>query len=201
VKMHRRIGRACAAAVAVFAMLFALGGCGGAGVEGTGSGREEEGGGDKGGGDRDTGIGFDQAALCTAPFAPGSLDCAPAAADPYDGTAPVWWSDGDAQSAREATVVATLEGNGISLRVQCGTAATFTGLWGQLQDGSLAFVGSYVVPDGSEGVPAIAQVLAAPDEPGSVGRLQVTAPSGTILFGPWPMRRAPGASAPPPCAP
>jgi len=179
-KFSRPVGRAWTRRLTAWALLMALSACG-AGVMGTGAGTTR-------GGDDD--IPYTPGGLCTAPFAQAALACPPATTDPDLGTATVQWADAN-KSNEGASVLATLEGHTLSLQVPC-KASVFLGNWGVLQDGSLAFVGRYVSLDAPGGLPAILQVLAAPEEPDAVGRLQVLDSSGSILVGPWLVRRAEG---------
>jgi hypothetical protein len=167
-------------AIAVWALLAALSACG-PGVVGTGSGTDD-------GGNDDPP--YVPSGLCTAPFAQAALACSSDVGDPTRGTSPVHWAD--ANKANEgALVLALLQANGMSLEVPC-KQLSFAGKWGQLPDGTLAFIGRYVSTDASNGQPAIAHVEAAPAEPGAVGWLRLDDPSGSALFGPWLVRRVDG---------
>jgi hypothetical protein len=172
--------RAARCAMAACVTLLALVACGG-GVVGTGSGT--------GDGPRD--IEYTAVGLCTAEFAGASLICTSVSTDPFRGTATVQWADTD-KSRDAATVLITLEGNSMSLLVPCSQAA-FLGTWGELADGSLAFVGSTVDAKAVEGRPAIVRVLPVPEEPGAVGRVEMRDADGSLLYGPWLVRRVDGA--------
>jgi hypothetical protein len=173
--------RAARCAMAAGVTLFALGACGG-GVVGTGSGT----------GDGQGDIEYTAVGLCTAEFAGSSLVCKAVSTDPFGGTATVQWADTD-KSRDAATVLAILEGNGMSLQVPCSQAA-FLGTWGELKDGSLAFVGRYVDSKAIESRPASVRVLPAPEETGAVvGRVEMRDAAGSLLYGPWLVRRVDGA--------
>jgi hypothetical protein len=179
-KLFGQAWRAARCAMAACVTLFALGACGG-GVVGTGSGT--------GNGQQD--IEYTAVGLCTAEFAGPSLICTSVSTDPFRGTATVQWADTD-KSRDVAKVLAILEGNGMSLLVPCSQAA-FLGTWGELADGSLAFVGRYVDSKAIEGRPAIVRVLPAPEEPGAVGRVEMRDADGSLVYGPWLVRRVDGA--------
>jgi len=175
------IPRACLSALAAVCLLVALGGCG-PGVVGTGSGRGGEGGKD---------LAFTPLNLCTAPFEQSGLSCGSGTDDRRSGTAPVSWSDAN-KSNDGAAVLAALEGSTLGLQIPCAEAS-FVGNWGELDDGGLAFVGRYAVPNLPDGgLPALAFVEPAPDEPTTVGRLRLEDTTGAILFGPWLVRRVEG---------
>lgn len=166
-------------AVAAWVVLLAVGGCG-AGVVGTGSGTGDDGTQD---------IQYTPRGLCTADFADAGLSCSAVSPDPFRGTQPVQWSDAD--KSRDASGLAVLEGNGMSLLVPC-TQLAFLGNWGELPDGTQGFVGRFVSREVIDGRPAIVHVLPAPAEPTAVGWLQMVDASGATLSGPWLMRRVEG---------
>lgn len=178
-RFPRRGRRACLGAAATWFMLVALAGCG-AGVVGTGSGTDDEGG----------DIRYTPGAVCKAPFAEVGLVCESAGKDPSSGTTPVQWTDAN-KTNEGAAVLATLEGNRIVLQVPC-SEMVFLGQWGSLEDGSFAFVGRYVSPQAPASRPAITVLLPAPNEPDAVGWLQVLDATGSELFGPWLVRRVGG---------
>lgn len=179
-KLFSTARRATQRAVAAWGLLIALSACGG-GVVGTGTGT----------GDDPDDISYTPVGLCTADFAGDNLVCPAVSIDPFRGTATVQWADTD-KSNDAATVLIVLEGNGMSLQVPCSQAA-FLGTWGELADGSLAFVGRYVDSKAVEGRPAVVRVLPAPDEPGAVGRAEMLDAKGATLYGPWLIRRVDGA--------
>lgn len=172
--------RTARCAMAAWALSLALGACGG-GVAGTGSGT----------GDDPDEIAYTPVGLCTAEFAGPNLTCEAVSTDPFRGTSTVQWADTD-KSNDAATVLIVLEGNGMSLQVPCSQAA-FLGTWGELADGSLAFVGRYVDSQAVEGKPAAVRVLPAPDEPGAVGRVEMLDAEGLRVYGTWLVRRVDGA--------
>lgn len=180
--------RARVRALAAWAVLLAIGGCGG-GVVGTGSGIGDDGSQD---------IQYVPQGLCTADFADGGLRCSTVSPDPFRGTSTVQWSDAD--KSRDASALALLEGNGLSLQVPCSELA-FLGNWGELPDGSHGFVGRYMSREAVEGKPAIVYVLPAPSEPTAVGWLEMVDASGATLSGPWLMRRFEGEARFAACAP
>jgi hypothetical protein len=170
---------------AMFAMagaltLWALAGCG-AGVAGTGGGSGDDG---------KTDIQYTPVGLCTADFAEINLACRTDIKDPDRGTAPVQWSDAN-KNNEAAAVLARLEINGMGLQLPC-LEASFLGNWGELPDGTLGFVGRYVSPQSTAGMPAVVYVLEAPNEPDAVGWLQVVDAEGGKLAGPWLVRRVDG---------
>ena len=110
--------------------------------------------------------------------------------DPDRGTAAVQWSDANKDNGG-ATVLAVPQVNGIELQLPC-SRMSFTGRWGELQDGSQAFVGRATTPDTPDGLPAVLYVREIPDEPDAVGTLQMVDASGALLFGPWRVRRVEG---------
>ncbi|HPG77516.1 MAG TPA: hypothetical protein PK756_02565 [Piscinibacter sp.] len=179
-KLFSTARRATQRAVAAWGLLIALSACGG-GVVGTGTGT----------GDDPDDIAYTAVGLCTADFAGDNLVCPAVSIDPFRGTATVQWADTD-KSNDAATVLIVLEGNGMSLQVPCSQAA-FLGTWGELADGSLAFVGRYVDSKAVESRPAVVRVLPAPDEPGAVGRAEMLDAKGATLYGPWLIRRVDGA--------
>lgn len=178
--VSRTTSHACKGGWVAWVALVMLAGCG-VGVGGTGSGTDD------GGNDP---IEFTPAGLCAAPFAETNLACPPNIKDPDRGTAAVQWADAN-KSNEGAAVLAVLEGNAMSLQVPC-SEVTFTGRWGELEDGTLAFVGRYVGPDTIDARSAITRVTEVPNEPDAVGQLQVLDASGSTLFGPWVVRRVDG---------
>ncbi|MBS0434536.1 MAG: hypothetical protein JSR75_06535 [Proteobacteria bacterium] len=179
---------ACARAAAAWVVLLALAGCG-VGVVGTGSGTGDDGNQD---------IQYTPLGLCTADFADAGLRCSTVSPDPFRGTSTVQWSDAD--KSRDASVLAVLEGNGLSLQAPCSQLA-FLGNWGELPDGTHGFVGRYVSRDAIDGRPAVVHVLAAPAEPTAVGWLEMVDASGATVSGPWLMRRVEGETRFAECAP
>ncbi len=174
---RRRIG-----AMATSVVLLVLGGCG-AGVVGTGSGKGVDGG-------AKTGIAFTPLGICTAPFAESSLACSTDSTDPLRGTAPVQWLDVPSAD-RAALVFAHPDGNGIGVEYPC-LGLAFLGQWGELDDGTRGFVGSYVDNTSKESRPAVAYVLPDPAQPEAVGWLQMMDTSGTTLLGPTLLHHAEG---------
>lgn len=179
--MWSATGRRVRAVIAWVGLLVALGACG-PGTVGTGSGT-----GDSGSED----IQYTPVGLCTAPFAETALACPTDIRDPDRGTPRVQWADANKDN-EGAAVLAVLEGNGMTLQIAC-LQVNFTGRWGELPDGTLAFVGRYVSPDApGEGQPAVVRVEDAKNEPDAVGWLQVDDGGNGTLFGPWIVRRVEG---------
>jgi hypothetical protein len=167
--------RAPLRALAAWCLLILLVGCGG-GVVGTGTGPGDDG---------SDSLPYTPVPLCSAPFKERGLRCS---GDVFAGTAAVLWSDaGGTQPG--AAVLATLEGETLGLQLAC-PKSSFLGAWGELADGSLAFVGRYYAPSVPDtGQVAIVRVEAAAD-PAAVGWLRVEDIAGTTLAGPWLVRRA-----------
>lgn len=188
-RFSRTALRACIGAVAAWTMALFLGGCG-AGVVGTGSGTDD--------GDND-GIRYTPLPVCEASFAVPHLACPPDGADFDIGTQAVQWADAN-KSNGGAAVRAWIAVQTMTLQVPCGHIS-FTGNWGSLQDGSLAFIGRYTDATTNSSRPALVHVLPASSDPDSVGWLQMLDASGSELFGPWQVRRVDGTVRFAACAP
>lgn len=177
-RLFRTARRAGTIAVLPWVLVAWLSGCG-AGVVGTGTGTGDDG-----------DIGYAEVGLCTAPFADASLTCSTLVKDPDRGTSRVQWIDGD-KSTGGASVLAVPEVNGIALQIPC-RQLNFAGRWGELGNGTLAFVGRYTAPDRPDGRPAFLTVEEDLNDPSVVGTLVLFDATGQALLGPWRVRRVEG---------
>lgn len=179
-RFSRTALRACIGAAAAWTVVLLLGGCG-AGVVGTGSGTDENGLGD---------IIYTPLPVCEADFAARHLACGADGASFDVGTAAVQWADAN-KSNGGASVLARVAVQTLRLQLACNELR-FEGNWGELPDGTRAFVGRYTPLGESKALPAMLNVLPAPNEPDAVGWLQLSDPTGSALAGPWLVRRVDG---------
>ena len=83
-------------------------------------------------------------------------------------------------------------GHAITLNQPC-VEGLFEGRWGELADGRQAYVGRYADLRFPAGVPAL--LMAKPDaaDPELAAQVTVETAAGTLLAGPWQLRRVQGA--------
>lgn len=134
-----------------------------------------------------TGTGASVAAdVCAASFASAVSQCTPSgSAGAAASTVTVFV---DAQDGAPASLVVTLDGASLTLRLRCQNLS-FSGQWSRLDDGRTVYDGTFrstALPDGTR---AFVQAEAA--APGSGWDLQLTLqdPNGATLGGPWLLRR------------
>lgn len=120
--------------------------------------------------------------LCSAPVAV-LLPCAPAGVAAASTPVAATLSDAPADG-QPADVQLRVDGNAVSFQWRCG-GLTFDGRWSLLNDGSLAFHGTFTNAAQPQGSPGILRVSLAVVDGRTHWRVSLHDPLDALLAGPW----------------